>query len=224
MSSIFRETFNPYLPSNKEEMDKKVKRLQIILAENGIYDYEIIRVLGIGGFAVTYLAKTVENPRYVVIKILSRRKDYIRELNCLQKVMEEGLCGKDFTCIIKDFVMVDGDEKIYIIVTDYDEGYITSYEFFRDLETMRRKRLITRKEIDEIEEEFQDKVYKLYWKLLEHKILHNDLSEGNILINPKTLDIKIIDFGICHYGNLEIVYLAQNYIGDKNIQINRHGI
>lgn len=48
---------------------------------------------------------------------------------------------------------------------------------------------------------------------LDHKVFHNDIHPGNILVNTKTFEIKLIDFG-CALEYMSKPYPTHLYRGE----------
>jgi serine/threonine protein kinase len=149
--------------------------------------YKFIKVLGQGAFGKAFLAEN-KNGDKVVVKLVSRYKDYIREVLCLKRVIELNLCGKEFLCYIGDDTFEINGYKFYLIITEYNEGYITVNDFMAKIELY-------------VSEKIYDKINELDERLMNSGIKHNDLHLGNVLIDLKKFefDLKVIDFGLCVY-------------------------
>lgn len=148
--------------------------------------YIISKLLGQGDEGKVYIGFDNLN-NTIAIKFIKNKINYLNELACLTKI--KLLCKENLLCLIDNFEYNNN----YVIVTDYQPGFITFSDFL-DLYK------ITKQDKVKIFKEFKSIVNKLH----EIRIEHGDLHLDNILINPKTFEIKIIDFGKCtDYSDLE---------------------
>jgi serine/threonine protein kinase len=139
-----------------------------------INNYVLIRSLGKENI---FLAFDIRNFDYVVIKSFDDKEDFVREMKCLQKISR--FCNQ-FTCLIESFTQ---DDKYYI-VTNYLRDYITLFDYFTKYSRQNQKTIA-------------NKIERLIQELHQNNVSHQDLHSKNIMINPVTLDVKIIDFGEC---------------------------
>jgi len=162
---------------NKEENYKKQ------------HSYKIIRALGRGAFGTTYLVEK-QSKMYVLksIKLTPKNiSDIYTEIDVLKKIAKSG-CRKDILCYHDQFV--NCDNQTLNIVTLAFEDSITLTDYIKSYQKIRAN--IPRKDILKI-------MYNLangFNYLSELGIAHSDIKPDNILINEKTLDIQIIDFGL----------------------------
>lgn len=141
--------------------------------------YQIKCKLGSGVQGSVYKAKDVEDGRDVAIK--TNEDIESEESGCLRKVTSE------FPNDPRYLQYIDQDDSK--LVTDYDRDYVT-IERFMEMNKLTNKQAM--KIIENVEDAIDD--------LSKKKINHGDLSIRNVLIHPKTLEIKLIDFGLCQYG------------------------
>jgi serine/threonine protein kinase len=178
-------------PTTSEIINQKAKKVnikQITTDDLNQYmpTYNFMDVLGQGEFGKTFLAVN-ENDEKVVVKILSKYNDFLREILCLKRVVELNLSGKEFVRYIRDDTFEIEGQKVYVIITEYNEGYITAYDF-----------------MNKIQDQIKIKINEIRKKLSDNGLRHNDLHWGNILIDNlkiPDLDIKVIDFGQCDYDD-----------------------
>lgn len=142
--------------------------------------YVISKLLGQGDEGKVFIGFDNLN-NTIAIKFVKNKTNYLQEVSCLYKI--KSMCDKNLLCLIDNFEY----EKYYVIVTDYQPGYIT----FSDFLVIHDK--ITKQDKLKIYKKFKFIVHQLH----KIKIEHGDLHLDNILINPQTFDIKIIDFGKC---------------------------
>lgn len=176
--------------------------------------YGIINELGSGNYAVTYRARnldqTQDENKYYAIKIMRSTldlvfNDWMKETICLVNIMD--ICTKvGILCYKDSFIFPNLDSKgnvesiEFMIVTELLEGYQTLNSFLYDETTMVPYRL-TKKD-----------AFRIYQSIVDIKntltdlcINHSDLHGENIMINPQTMDVKVIDLGRCQTPEEEIL-------------------
>lgn len=77
-------------------------------------------------------------------------------------------------------------------MTEYTAGYIPLRQYLRNND-------ITLTDSQFIIRGIEDVIVLLH----NNGISHGDINSSNILINPKTLQVKFIDFGLCSHDNVE---------------------
>lgn len=147
------------------------------------HKYNIIKHIASGTYGDVFLSINELN-ELVALKFMLDEQDAIRERECLSYIKD--YCREYLLCYITNFVYTFNGIKTFVIVTKYLEGYITLQEFIDDYK-------VSQEHHNEIANRITNAVDLIH----EHNLAHGDLYERNILINPKTLDIKLIDFGKC---------------------------
>lgn len=172
-------------------------KLNLIGPPNDPKKYELIDILGEGVYGANYKARNLnkkqnEDDFYAIKKFkvhrdMNAQKNWKREVQCLKDVFE--ICSKVNILCYKDsfiFKNKDGLDEYYI-VTPLLVGYKTLYRFFKDTKN------ITLDEAKYIYAQIVD----VKNKLNELCIHHADLHMNNIMINPLTTEVKVIDLGLC---------------------------
>ena len=170
--------------------------------------YNIVEVLGEGAFGTTYKAKNINKEQnendYYSIKILNpgpgAKAKWIRERQCLIDVIE--ICKEGGILCYKDsfFIKNSKGDDIFIIVTPFLEGYITLFDY------------LTKNSVTEYEaKNIYKQVVQTKNRLSEICIHHSDLNLRNIMYNPETKSVKIIDLGLCQTPEEERKYWGKNY-------------
>lgn len=159
-------------------------------------DYIIDKLVGKGSFGRVYLIKNELTGRKRVAKFMKitgfiPKETYDNEINILKKLSKKK-CSEHILCLDTDFTYTSKAGNNYVVlITDYIDA-ISLREF---LDKHMNKNLSS--------DDFLFIVYQLINTFnnihTEYKITHKDIKPENILINPKTLKITVIDFGIsCH--------------------------
>jgi serine/threonine protein kinase len=144
--------------------------------------YKISKILGRGEFSYVFLGLDEQN-NWVAIKI-AINDNGIDEIECLIKL--KPICGENILCFIESFNINFNDVDWLVIVTEFLPGYITIKKFLEEYK-------YSKSDLNVIIKKIAETINYIH----EFGILHNDLHKENIMINPKTLNIKIIDFGNC---------------------------
>jgi len=174
-------------------------------------DYEIMRVLGSGGFGNTYLAMDRNLNREVAIKEFFPRDIAFREDQTtvsikspkfednfnwgLERFVQEAKLLAKFRHpnIVRVFRTFEANHTSYIVL-DYVRG--------PNVETwlQRLKRRPTQQELDELVAPLTDALALLH----EAKVLHRDIKPANICIREETGDPVLLDFGASKYSMSEM--------------------
>eukprot|EP01080_Neovahlkampfia_damariscottae_P012763 gene12763-7037_t len=158
-----------------DETEKEIHKKQ--------QEYIKIQFLGSGKFGTVFLAKSIQNSQYFAIKSVKKEMNvnYEREMKILQKISNP---------YIITYVDSFHDEFNFNIVMEYIEGY--------DLN-----------QIINLSIKFNETVlsYIIHQILLglnylhENHIIHRDLKTSNIMVDHRTGDVKIADFGTANISN-----------------------
>ena len=153
--------------------------------------YQILSLLGKGGFAEVYKAYDIENFRYVAIKIhqcnpkwnATVRNNYIKHTDRENKAFQD----LNHPNIVKYYETVHVDNMSYGTVLEYCEGQDLDYLLKKNGSLLEKdSKVIVRQLLSAIK----------YLNEQEPKIIHYDLKPQNILFTKSRI-IKITDFGLC---------------------------
>ena len=159
-------------------------------------DYEVVRILGEGGFGKVFLAKHVISGQYFAIKYLKniidkKQEDILREIQLLAKITHPH--------IISYYHSFVEDDTLYLVMEYCKFGSLS--------DRLRKSGRITP---ENIAWKFQELTKTLAY-LHENSIYHHDIKPANILIN-KYSALKISDFG-CYNTNVgTIVYQPPEFL------------
>lgn len=163
----------------------------------GIDQYKIERFLGSGAFKRAYLARNVTSGARVVLYESLNNKRFANELAnykyLYNKLSNRGSRDTDFCVqgLICPLEFIDDR----FIVTNYFNG-VTLKEF---LGTFRRaRRFVPVEKVLNIASSVATAVYVLADKL---KFAHADIKPDNVMIDPDTLEVGVIDIGAgCNFN------------------------
>ena len=214
--------------TNKEYNDSSVKKFRVVkhgdrekveevisiphkplidemnINKKSICDFILEDQLGEGTFGYVRLGVNKQTNEKVAIKILEKKKileyeDKIRverEIKILKSLRHPN--------IVHLYSVVQTKESLYIIM-EYAKG-IELFEY------------IAKKK--KIEEKIACRIYQQIISGLEylHKnnIVHRDIKPENLIIDRKTKDLKIVDFGLSNIFNTEKTKLLQSSCGSPS--------
>jgi hypothetical protein len=189
------------------------KYLDIVGPKDQPDKYALVEELGKGKYGTTYKAKNLirikGEEKYYAVKVLHPPKgndtksikkvetNWLKEVNCLKDILP--ICDKVGLLCYKDSFVVDTKGKLeFVIVIPLLEGYITLSDYLDNYDHY---------DLTQALEEAKD-IYKtvvdIKNSLTDLCINHSDLHTENIMIHPKTKDIKVIDMGKCQTPQQEI--------------------
>jgi len=162
--------------------------------------YEIARVLGAGGFGITYLARNTKSNLDVVIKEYFPNEFAIRGMD--SSIMAKTDAESDFQKGLKRFkeeakTLVQFDHKTIVKILDYFEANNTAYFVMRDEGGIDLDRYMQQHRPPMSQEEVLEIVIPILEGLKEvhsYNYLHRDIKPGNILLRANELPV-LIDFG-----------------------------
>lgn len=148
--------------------------------------YNMDKIIGSGKYGVVRRGKSIKNPDFqVAIKIIDMSKLQSQFHSLIQEILT--LKKADHPNIVKIHEMFKDEEKLYLVLE-----FVEGQELF-DFVTERFK--LMESEACEIIEQ----LVKVIRYLNNLGVCHRDLKPENIIINPHTLQIKLIDFGLSAY-------------------------
>ena len=177
-------------------------------------DFKFLKTIGKGTFGTVRLAENIQTGQEVAIKILEKVK--ILQLEDKTRVERE---IKILKClrhsnIVHLYSVIQTDQALYLIME-----YVPGKELF--------DYIITNKRLSEIEAcKFYQQIISGVEYLHKLKIVHRDIKPENLLLDAKTNDLKIVDFGLSNifdsaYNNMlksacgSPCYAAPEMLGGK---------
>jgi len=175
--------------------------------------YQVLKFLERGTYKSAFLCENIKNKQQVVIfNQISNDTEHIElfksEIDKLNKIIKKfkGKCLKNIICPI--FIRKPSEKKKGVIITNYFKG--------RDLYQFLYEDKIDYSLIDSlfIMKNLADAILQLH----DIGIVHMDIKPENIMIDPESLEVYIIDLGIsCEIHDLScelsgtIMYLPPEY-------------
>ena len=175
-------------------------------------ELEVVRVIGRGGFGETTLIRdTVTGKKYIRKESVRDNEQEMRyQYSMLHALEQKNLCRKHFICPVTKYR--DMDHR-YFIVFDYLEGYQDLLDGTRNWygEAMKI--------------ETAKKILRSVKLLHKNGIVHVDIKPNNIMVNPLTGDVRIIDFGTALLQKTPTtLYMLKGYTSDfVSPNVNKHG-
>lgn len=163
-------------------------------------DYEIISQIGNGSFSSVYKARRKVDDVEVAIKVVEVKcENDLFFIKNEEKILKTIMGGHPSIPILYD---IFSEGPFYFIIMEYLEDYIALLDwtnsyvpliFESDYESEKIQELIKIRESD-ITEIFANIISAIKY-LHSKSVIHRDLKLENIMINPNTKSIKIIDYG-----------------------------
>ena len=170
--------------------------------------YQIVGLLGKGGYSEVYKAYDLENHMYVACKLHQLNQNWKEEIkdNYIKHTIRENQIHKEInhSKIVRHFDTIEIDNNSFCTVLEYCSG--------PDLATyLQRNRFVQEKEARIIITQILEGLE--YLNKLPNKIIHYDLKPENIIFN--NMEVKISDFGLAKIieSNTDRVQLTSQGVG-----------
>ena len=170
--------------------------------------YQIVGLLGKGGYSEVYKAYDLENHMYVACKLHQLNQNWKEEVkdNYIKHTVRENQIHQEInhSKIVRHFDTIEIDNNSFCTVLEYCSG--------PDLATyLQRNRFIQEKEARIIITQILEGLE--YLNKLPNKIIHYDLKPENIIFN--NMEVKISDFGLAKIveNNNDRVQLTSQGVG-----------
>ena len=170
--------------------------------------YQIVGLLGKGGYSEVYKAYDLENHMYVACKLHQLNQNWKEEVkdNYIKHTVRENQIHQEInhSKIVRHFDTIEIDNNSFCTVLEYCSG--------PDLATyLQRNRCIQEKEARIIITQILEGLE--YLNKLPNKIIHYDLKPENIIFN--NMEVKISDFGLAKIveSNNDKVQLTSQGVG-----------
>lgn len=149
-----------------------------------IRDLGPMKKLGEGGYGKVFITKNYKTGKDIVIKLIDRNNEDARIFDDETEILEylKSECDKYIICYLGKYI----DKNFYYIITENDQEYISLDEYIK------KNKRIDKNKIKIIINNLIRGLKKIHML----GIAHRDIKPYNIVINPYTLDIKYIDFGL----------------------------
>lgn len=177
---------NPKMSLNKVDVIQDAMKDLNITEEPIENYYEIDKVLGSGKYGVVKKGYSILNPDFqVAVKVIELAKLTGNYHSCVSEIVT--LKKVDHPNIVKIYEIFKDTKNLYIVMEFVDGKELFEYVV----------------EHTKINEKDSAAITKQLLKTIKYlnslNICHRDVKPENILINPKSLHIKVIDFGLSTY-------------------------
>ncbi|KAL5257019.1 hypothetical protein ACHWQZ_G012072 [Mnemiopsis leidyi] len=207
------ETVTQYLSSNcfSWRADKMRKQLPKGPAENTFYHkYYVVRKLGSGGYGTVFLVGRRSDDKKFAAKIVPqdrcRRTSWCsaRQMWIPDEVtIWEGLEQDEHIVQLVESYLERGH---WILVTEYLTGYLDLFDYNITIKKL---------PLSEVKAILRQ-VIKTCQRLIEVGVDHRDIKDENLLYNPETRHVKLLDFGSASRITPDLTY---NHIQGTDIYI-----
>ena len=159
-------------------------------ASEFLQKYRVIKKLGEGGYGSVYLCEELETGEKRALKTMDdercENRTYVSSIDQTlpnEMVLWHPLSHPNIVSL-RD-IYLDARAKKWYLVMEYDPNFADLFDFIN------HKRRLSNKESATIIRQLVNVVYYLSLENVDHR----DLKDENILYNPSTQQIKVIDFG-----------------------------
>lgn len=164
------------------------------------HEYDLLYQVGSGSFSSVHKAKRKSDNLIVAIKIFeAQTKSDVNLIVTEGKILKYLMGGHPTIPKIYDFF---NEGALFFIIMEYLDGYITLLDWVNQYYSLIYNPKSNKDEFElQIKTREKDICYIYYQIILsinymyQKYVVHRDLKLENIMINPKTKEIKIIDFG-----------------------------
>ena len=168
----------------------QLKMKNIGTAPEFVLKYKLINQLGKGGYGEVFLCQERTTKHLLAVKIMDdwrcnnktwcpKRKEWLPN----ELVLWESLCHPNIVNLLD--VYRDSEQNTWYLVMEYNPGFVDLFDH------VDKNRSLPSKESANIIRQLVNVVYYLTLQNIDHR----DLKDENILYNPVTKQIKVIDFG-----------------------------
>jgi serine/threonine protein kinase len=182
--------------------------IKFIMDSSYWMNHTIIEKIGEGTQGIIFLIK--KNEKNYVLKSYKYEDSYIKESNAFKLINNTSEYTPQCFYMEKNIVIMEYYDG-YIPFKKYIDSFFDKYAS-SDIEDNYQKREIIEflKNIEKI----RDQLLNAISNLRDINIVHNDLNSSNILIDEKTLSIKIIDFGSSKIDQISFINRDYEWLGD----------
>jgi len=149
-------------------------------------NYLMMKQIGTGGYGKVYLAQHRSTGKYVAIKVMSQtRISRYLELDGQKVPTEIALIANLTHNTIIKYITHFKIGGHWCLVMEYPQGYLDLFELICDKGKLSEKhtRIIVQQVLQAVDH------------CLKNKVDHRDIKDENLLVDPNSLEIKLIDFG-----------------------------
>ena len=182
---------NPKISINKVDVIQEAMKDLNITEEPIENYYEIDKVLGWGKYGVVKKGYSLLNPDFqVAVKVIELAKLTGNYHSCVSEIVT--LKKVDHPNIVKIYEIFKDLKNLYIVMEFVDGKELFEYVVENTKINEKDSAVITKQ------------LLKTIKYLNSLNICHRDVKPENILINPKSLHIKVIDFGLsCYFSDFQ---------------------
>ncbi|XP_031556961.1 serine/threonine-protein kinase PLK4-like [Actinia tenebrosa] len=151
---------------------------------NSIEDFQVLELLGKGGFACVYKGQCLTTQQEVAIKMIDKKA--MRSLGMVKRVCNEVEIHSQLKhpSILEMYTYFEDDNYVYLVLEMCQNGEVNRF-------IKKNGGKMSESQARHIMHQLVQGVLYLH----SYGIIHRDLTLGNLLLN-KNMDVKIADFGL----------------------------
>jgi len=153
--------------------------------------YKILEQIGKGGFGVVYSGTRKIDNTPVAVKVVSKN-DSIRDEKPLEIALMERVSDVPGAIKLLDYYEIE--ESFYIVMERINSKDL--FDFITEQGPLP----------EYLVKELFIQIFNSVTRCLEYGVVHRDIKDENILIDIKTMDVKLIDFGSGTFHNQDQIY------------------
>jgi tRNA A-37 threonylcarbamoyl transferase component Bud32 len=180
------EVKNMFMKREEEKTERSISqslsKVNIDNYKSNFDNLEVERDLKSGGYGAVSLVKW-NGKRYIQKRLLKKhlntpeRSSLLNEMRCIHLLRDTGIAPR--------LIAYEEIPGSFSFLMEYHEGYVDLMCFLKSTNILPYNKT-----------KICANILNAFSILHGKTIVHNDVKPNNIIVNPKTLDIKIIDFGL----------------------------
>ncbi|OWF53904.1 serine/threonine-protein kinase PLK4-like isoform X2 [Mizuhopecten yessoensis] len=187
------------------------------MREESLQDYQVLNLLGKGGFACVYRARAIKTGLEVAIKMIDKKLMKAAGMVARVKKEVEIHSRLKHPSILELYNYFEDNNYVYLVLEISHNGELNRY-------LKANCKVLTEAEA----QHFMRQIVKGMLYLHSHGILHRDLTLANLLLT-RNMDVKIADFGLATQLNIPdekhfTMCGTPNYISPEIAMRSAHGL
>jgi len=154
-------------------------------------NYTVLKKIGAGGYGDIFVIKDKRSNKKYVAKRFHQKNKSLIEKQYTNLVGLGKKCRQYFVCPVGMIFQRNGE---MFLLMDYLEGYVDLFDYI--MAGIKNPEILTPEKAVRISKSLIRALRVMH----SLDVVHRDIKPENIMINPKTLDVRFIDFGLACVG------------------------